>query len=230
MKTYYICDSASNTSQEVVPMKKSFYMSVFLWEPSRIKSNPTEFYQKPFGYSTQVSSKMSQCKAFARHKSWKLNFQKKIWYSTEEQLQETFWDLDWEATKHGLQVKCNGKQHINGERGGMHVHPNRGHLKEPGVCFPSVKSFTKVVLNHCKLASCPSFWMDVDNIVRLQKVTIEMIHMLYNLPCGKTLKEIKRFDLSEERRKNKRWMWLNYSCISTMHLRGFSSIKENKKN
>lgn len=111
----------------------------------------------------------------------------------------------------------------------MQVDPNRGHLKEPGVHFTSVKSFTKVVLNHCKLAFCPSFWMDVDGIVRLQKVTIEIIHMLYNLPCGKTLKEIKRFGLSEERQKNKRWMWLNYSCISTVHLSGFSSTKEKIK-
>lgn len=86
----------------------------------------------------------------------------------------------------------------------MHVYPNRRHPKEPGVFFTSVKSFTKVVLNHCKLASCPSFWKDVDDIVRLQKETIEMIHMLYNLPCGKTLKEFKWFGLSEERRKNKR--------------------------
>lgn len=108
----------------------------------------------------------------------------------------------------------------------MHVHPNRRHPKEPGVFFTSVKSFTKVVLNHCKLASCPFFWKDVDDIVRLQKETIEMIHMLYNLPCGKTLKEFKWFGLSEERRKNKRWRWLNYSSLSTVHWSGFSSTKE----
>lgn len=30
-----------------------------------------------------------------------------------------------------------------------------------------------------------------------------MIHMLYKLPCGKTLKEIKQFGLSEERQKIK---------------------------
>lgn len=159
--------------------------------------------------------------------SWKLSLQKETSYSTEGQLQETFCDLDWEATKHELLVKCNDKQYIKGERGeGMHMTPNRGCLKDPGVHFTSVKSFTKVVLNHCKLASCPSFWKDVDDVLRLQKETIEMAHMLYNLPCGKTLKEIKRFGLSDERWKNKRWRCLNYSFISTGHWSGFSSTTE----
>lgn len=117
------------------------------------------------------------------------------------------------------------------ERGveGMCVHPSRGHLKEPGFCFTSVKNCTKVMLNHCKLSSCLSFWKDVEDTVRLQKVTIEIIHMLYKLPCGKTWKEIKRFGLSEERRKNKRSRWLNYSCVSTVHWNGFSSTKESVK-
>lgn len=183
------------------------------------KSNPAEFYQQPFGCSTQISLKMSQCKALcivARHKSWKLNLQKETSYSTEDQLQKLF----------GIWTEKQPNMNFYQNKMVNSILKGRGVRGWPGVCFTSVKSFTKVVLNHCKLASCPSFWKDVDDILRLQKVTTEMVHMLYNLPCGKTLKEIKRFGLSEEGWKNKRWRWLNYSFISTGHWSGFPSTTE----
>lgn len=201
-----------------------------IFKNHHFKSNPAEFYQQSFGYSTQVSFKMWKFKALctvARHKSWKLNLQKQTSYSTEEQLQETFWDLDWEATTHELLVKCNGKKHISRKCGDACV-PKQGTPKGARSPFYFCEELSPkwCWITASWLLVPPFGRMDVDDTLRLQKVTIEIVHMLYNLPCGKTLKEIKRFGLPEERRKNKRWRWLNYSFISARHWSGFSSTKE----